>query len=103
MISATPDIALSLASARTPSVPTPRHDPEALREKCHEFEAILVQSMFKGMRSTVPEGGLLDKGMGREIFEELRDVEIARKLSRHQGLGLGEALFRQLQGLENVR
>ena len=85
-------------SAATPEKST-KND-AALKEKCQEFEAILIQSMFKGMRSTVVEGGLIEKGNGRQIFEEMRDVEIAKSMAENQGLGIGEALYRQLQEKE---
>ncbi len=73
-----------------------KDDPEALRRTCQEFEAIFLQAVFKGMRATIPEGGLLEKGLDREIFEELQDQELARQMARGQGIGLAEALFRQL-------
>lgn len=86
------------------AVPTPapsagarRADPEALREKCREFEAVFVESMFKSMRAAVPQSGLVPKGMGAEIFEEMRDAQAARQMAGGKGVGLGEALYRQLQ------
>lgn len=86
-------------SATVPGQRQPKgNDPEALRKVCQEFEAILTQSMFKGMRATVPAGGLVERGMGTEIFEEMMDVELAKKSAQGQGLGIGEALYRQLQG-----
>lgn len=91
-----------LLLAQTAATPHPRqprgNDPEALRKVCQEFEAILTQSLFKGMRATVPEGGLIERGMGADIFEELMDVELAKKAAHGQGLGIAEALYRQLQG-----
>lgn len=74
------------------------NDPAALRKVCQEFEAILTQSLFKGMRATVPAGGLVERGMGTEIFEEMMDVEVAKKAAQGQGLGIADALYRQLQG-----
>lgn len=86
-------------TAATPGQRQPKgNDPEALRKVCQEFEAILTQSMFKGMRATIPAGGLVERGMGTEIFEEMMDVELAKKSAQGQGLGIGEALYRQLQG-----
>lgn len=86
-------------AAATPGQRQPKgNDPEALRKVCQEFEAILTQSMFKGMRATVPAGGLVERGMGTEIFEEMMDVELAKKSAQGQGLGIAEALYRQLQG-----
>lgn len=80
-----------------PAADRRRPDPAALREKCQEFEAVFIEAMFKSMRSAVPESGLLPKGMGAEIFEEMRDAQTARQMAGGQGVGLGEALFRQLQ------
>lgn len=95
-----PEARLALAAARVPSVDKRRPDPAELREKCRQFEAIFVESMFKSMRATIPESGLLEKGTGTEIFAEMRDAEVARQMTRGQGLGLAEALFRQLRKVE---
>lgn len=91
-----PDVKTALAVARTPKTGTKGDDPAALKEKCRQFEAILIESMFKGMRATVPQSGLLEKGLAGEIFEEMRDAEIARHMAAGQGIGIAEALFRQL-------
>lgn len=90
------------APVHPPMVDRRRPDPAALREKCQEFEAVFIESMFKSMRTAVPQSGLLPKGMGSEIFEEMRDAETARQMAKGQGTGLGEALFRQLQEIEDV-
>lgn len=36
-------------------------DKEQLKEVCKEFEGIMLNMMFKQMKKTVPEGGLLRK------------------------------------------
>lgn len=73
-----------------------KQDPEALRRTCREFEAIFVQSMFKAMRSSVPDGGLFPKGMAQESFQELMDLEVAKASADQGKLGIADALFRQL-------
>ncbi len=93
-----PKILLSQSAPAPGTRPARGNDPEALRRVCQEFEAVLTQALFKGMRATLPTGGLIDKGMGTEVFEELMDVEIARQAARGQGLGIAEVLYRQLQG-----
>lgn len=75
-----------------------KKDPEALRKTCQDFEAIFVQSMFKAMRSTVPDGGLFPKGMAEEAFQDLMDMEVAKAAAEQGRMGLGESLFRQLSG-----
>jgi flagellar protein FlgJ len=73
-------------------------DPEALRALCQDFESILINSMFKEMRKTIPESELLDTGMASDLFDEMMDMEVARDMARKGGFGLADQLYRQLQG-----
>lgn len=72
-------------------------NPEQLKKLCQQFEAILLNTMFKGMRSTVPDSGLIEKGPDAEIYQELRDQSVAEQMARHQSIGLAETLFGQLK------
>ncbi|MDZ7598810.1 MAG: rod-binding protein [Desulfobacterales bacterium] len=89
-------------------------DDPKLRTACADFEAILVNRMLEVMRSTLRHDGLLDGGTGREITESLYYQEIATRVTRAKGLGIGERLYRQMaeragavptpsQGAENPR
>jgi len=91
-----PKAILSQAPSKLEATGGKNKDPEALRKVCQEFEALLTQSMLKGMRSTIPQGGLLEKSRGEELFEEMMDMELAKQSSQQQGLGIAEALYRQL-------
>ena len=73
-----------------------KNDPEALRRTCQQFEAIFIQQLFKGMRSTVPAGDLLENDRSIQIFQDLRDQQVAEDMARKQGLGIADALLRQL-------
>jgi len=84
-----------------PSTPRAPQDQDArLRSLCREFEAIFIQEMFKAMRKTVPEDPLFGRDNGREIYQDLLDGELAREMARKQGLGLADAIYRQLRRLE---
>lgn len=72
---------------------------EQLRESCREFESILVMEMYKSMRKTVPEGGLFKKSMATDLYQEMFDMEIARNTASGPGIGIGEAMYRQMAGL----
>ena len=74
-----------------------------LKTLCQEFEGVFVHSLLKGMRSTLPTGGLLEKGFGSEIVEEMRDLEVSKAVSQQQNLGIAEALYRQLSQLEEQK
>jgi len=73
-----------------------RNNPAEIRKVCQEFEAIFIRTLIKGMRATVPDGGLLDKSTGRELFEEMMDSEIATQAARKNDYGIAEILYRQL-------
>jgi len=73
-----------------------KKDDSELKKACQDFEALFVGEMFKSMRKTVPDGGLVKKGNGEEMYREMLDMEVASNLSRSKGIGLGDALYRQL-------
>lgn len=73
-------------------------DNEELRKLSRDFEAVFVQTLFKEMRATVPEGGLLKRGMAETAFVEMLDAEVAKSAVQRQGYGIADALYRQLLG-----
>lgn len=75
-------------------------DPEALRRACQDFEAVMLKTMLKSMRATVPDNGLLEKDNSRGIFDDLLDQEVATQIARTEGVGIADMLFRQLQKLD---
>ncbi|MBU1567407.1 MAG: rod-binding protein [Proteobacteria bacterium] len=74
-------------------------DLDSLRESSREFEALLLMEMLKSMRKSVPEGGLFDKDTSSEIFRDMLDSETAKAASRGKGLGIGEAMYKQMAEL----
>ncbi|OHB24724.1 MAG: hypothetical protein A2X84_14430 [Desulfuromonadaceae bacterium GWC2_58_13] len=98
LVQVDPSLLLQQTPRVTDSKSASKQDPEALRKTCQQFEAIFVQSMFKAMRSTVPDGGLFPKGMAEESFQDLMDMEVAKSAAEQGRLGLGDALFQQLSG-----
>ena len=75
-----------------------------LKKSSQEFEALLVMEMLKAMRKAIPEGGLFEKGMAEETFQEMLDMETARATTRAKSLGIADAIYRQMAGIiENRR
>lgn len=68
-----------------------------LKETCQEFEAVMVQMMFKAMRGSEVEAGLVEQDMASDIYRDLFDGEVARQLAHNQSMGIGRQLYRQLQ------
>ena len=78
---------------------TPTSDEAQLRRATGEMEAVFVQELFKAMRDTVPEGGVVDGGAGEEIFSSLMDQHLSGQVASGWDRGLGAALYRQLRQL----
>ncbi|TCK93369.1 flagellar protein FlgJ [Natranaerovirga hydrolytica] len=69
---------------------------DELKQVCQEFEAYFLEQMFKSMRNTVPDGGLIEKSHGEEIFEDMLYQEYAKEASKTESLGLAQMLYQQL-------
>ena len=70
-----------------------------LRRATQELEGVFVQELFKAMRDTVPEGGIMDGGPGEEMFSDMMDQQISAEAATGWDRGIGAALFRQLRPL----
>lgn len=84
--------------ATEPKLPaTPSgEDPSAIREAARQFESVFLHQVFKTMRATVPEGGLLDTGFGGQVFTDMLDQEYAELASKNGQLGLAGIIAEQL-------
>jgi flagellar protein FlgJ len=73
-------------------------DEKKLMKACKEFESIFVHMLLKQMRSTIQEGGLIEKSTAREMFEDMYDQELAKEISQNgEGMGLAKILFEQMK------
>lgn len=74
------------------------NSPEALRAAAQQFEAVFMQMVFKAMRDATPQDGLFDSEHTR-LFQSMHDQQISSDIAqRGKGLGLADAIFRQLGG-----
>ena len=67
-----------------------------LREACQDFEALFLALLFREMRATVPETGLISPGLGGDIFESLWMQEVGGAAARAGGMGLADLLVESL-------
>jgi flagellar protein FlgJ len=74
----------------------PTDDHARLRKAAHELEGLFVAELFKAMRATVPEDGILSQAPGQDLFQGMMDDRIADLYAGRSSHGLGEALYRQL-------
>lgn len=88
----------SLQTANTPEQKKEK-DLESLRESSRQFETIFVMEMYKAMRKAVPDGGLLEKNVATDMYQEMFDMEMAKQTASGPGMGIGEAMYRQMAKL----
>lgn len=92
------DPAQALAAARTtPDADRALYNRRSLKKSCQEFEAIFIQSLFKEMRKTVPEGGLFTRSTATEMYRDLLDQEVAKQVAERQSIGMAEQMYRQME------
>ena len=70
-------------------------DGRAMKEVCQQFEAFFVQSMFKEMRDTVPQGGLIEQSFSSDLYREMLDKQVAMQSAQRNDFGLAQAMYRQ--------
>ena len=68
----------------------------ALRAVAHELEGVFMAQLFAAMRASVPQGGLVEPGAGRDLFTSMLDDCLANLAAQRLRGGLGDALYRQL-------
>lgn len=83
---------------RTEAVPGGGLDREhaKLHKAAQDLEGIFIGELFKAMRATVPDDGLLSQAPGQDLFQGLMDDRIASLQSERSKGGLSESLYRQL-------
>ncbi len=71
-------------------------DDKELKKACQEFEALMLDMIYKQMKSTVIKSELVEEEPGREIFESMLDEKLVEQASKASGLGLADSLYKQL-------
>jgi flagellar protein FlgJ len=71
-------------------------DDAELREATKGFETLFIKQMLNSMKSTINKSGLLDGGMGQDIFEDMLYDEYAAKIADTANLGISDMMFQQL-------
>ena len=71
-------------------------DDARLHQTARQLEGVFMEYLFKAMRETVPQDGVIESGSGESIFTGLLDQHVADAAAARQEDGLGDALYRQL-------
>lgn len=72
----------------------------ALKEIAHQFEAVMVQMMMKSMRDANAVFGQDDplNSHAGQMYQDMFDSQLSLSLTQGKGMGIADALMRQLQG-----
>ena len=68
----------------------------SLKEVAQQFESIFINMMLQSMRKATERSGLMDSDAA-QTYESMFDQELALHLSEQGGLGVADALERQMQ------
>lgn len=71
--------------------------PAALRAVSQQFEAILLTQMLQQMHKPMMPGGLFD-GPEAKSWNDMVDQRMGEQLARAGGIGIADALIRQIEG-----
>lgn len=69
-----------------------------LDDTCAEFESLFITQLFKEMRASVPESGLIPMSMGEKIYTSMLDAHVAETLAARGGMGIADVLRNYLDG-----
>jgi Rod binding domain-containing protein len=92
---------LSAVSGSAPSVAG--RDPQRIRQSAEEFESVFIaqmlRPMFSGLGAEAPFGG----GVGEDIWRSMQVDEFAKAIMRSGGIGLSEAIGREMLSLQEAK
>lgn len=99
ILSRNQDAFVDLASLNKVKQKGREDDPAALREVARQFEAVFVQQMLKSMRAAneVFSEDSIFNSSEMQFHQQMYDQQMSLELTRGQGFGLGDAIYRQLQ------
>lgn len=76
-----------------------------LKTATQEFEGMFINYLLKVMRSTIDSEEDGELSMGKDLYMDMFDSEIALSIARNRSLGIGDMIYRQLQerGLDTTK
>lgn len=81
----------------------PNQEAGKLRAAAQEFEAVflsqMMETMFQGIRTDGPFGG----GHGESVYRSLLIQEYGKVIAKRGGIGLAEAVTKQMIGAQEVK
>lgn len=95
-------VAAPTASAFSAAKAKTALDPKA-REVAEEFEAFFIATLLETMSSGVEVDPAFGGGHGEKVFRSMLNDEYARTFARAGGIGIADAVYREMMRLQEVR
>ena len=87
---------IGAAGAPSPNTPPNAAGKPSLEQAAQDFEALLLNTMIKAMRASVPRSDLFGETKHIETYEQLLDTEYAKAMAEQGGFGFARMLVDQL-------
>ncbi|MGB8274238.1 MAG: rod-binding protein [Alphaproteobacteria bacterium] len=102
-INTLPDTTLAVQDALPSGAPARTADAEKARQTAQDFEAVFLSQMIEHMFTGIGTDGLFDGGHGEETFRSLMFDEFGKVLARAGGVGLADAVQREILKTQEVK
>jgi peptidoglycan hydrolase FlgJ len=78
---------------------------EQIREAAQEFESVFLFQMLKQVRNSIhkEEEGIMNGGMGEEMFTGLLDEEYAKVMANSNSTGLADVIYQQMSRKAGIK
>lgn len=71
-------------------------DEKKLKDACQKFESIFINMMFTQMKKTVHKTNLFGESQAEEMYDDMLTEKYSEELSKNNGIGLGDIMYKQL-------
>ena len=68
----------------------------AAEQAAKQFEALLLEQMFKSMWANIPTDGMFSGGREEEYFRDMLNEALAESVSKGQGIGIKDIVLREI-------
>jgi Rod binding domain-containing protein len=73
-----------------------------LRKAALEFEAFFLSQFLNSMSSGLEPDGMFGGGESEKMFRSMLNDEYARSMSRNNGIGIADAVYREMLAMQEV-
>ena len=80
----------------------PTSSPDQAAKVAEDFEAFVLWQMFDTMFAGIPTDGPFGGGQAEEVYRSLLTQEFGRHVARNGGIGIADAVQREILKLQEV-